>query len=233
MRYRLTALKNGQCGVKDYITFGDEWSERVRTYFLYVWLIEGGERPIVVDTGPADVEEFNAATREYIPIGVTQAPDETTDGALAKAGVDPADVGHVLITHTHGDHFSNYPLFANAKVIVNRNAFPGGAESAPEDLRDRLVLVGDEEVLPGIRTFHVGAHSPDSQGIAIDTAAGVVVLAGDAAYMFENLERDRPIRAENVEACRAALAVLKSRGDVVLPGHDPLIMERYPGGRIA
>lgn len=233
MHYHVRALKNGQCGVRRYITFGDEWDETPHTYFLYIWLITGGEKPIIVDTGPKDIESFNEATKEYIPIGVTQAPDETTLGALAKAGVDPVDVRWVFITHMHGDHCSNYGLFPNAIVVVNRNAFPGGPMSAPADLRDRLKLVGDEEVLPGIRTFHLGCHSPDSQGIAVDTAKGVVVLSGDVAYMFENIERDRPIRAENIEACREALRVLRSKGDIILPGHDPLILERFPGGRIA
>lgn len=233
MNYHVRALRNGQCGVRKYITFGDEWDETPHTYFLYIWLIEGGERPMIVDTGPKDIEGFNKATEKYIPVGVTQHPDETTLGALAMAGVAPEDVSYVFITHTHGDHFTNHDLFPNAKVVVNRNAFPEGVQSAPENLRERLVLVEDEEVLPGIRTFHLGLHSPDSQGIAIDTAKGTVVLSGDVAYMFENLEKDRPIRAEDIEGCREALRTLKSHGDIVLPGHDPSILDRYPGGVIA
>lgn len=233
MQYHVRALKNGQCGVRRYITFGDRWDETPHTYFLYIWLIEGGERPIIVDTGPRDVEGFNTATQQYIPIGVTQSPDETTLGAMAKAGVRPEDVGWIFITHMHGDHFSNYYLFPNATVVVNRNGFPDGPSSAPEDLRTRLMLVGDEEVLPGISTFHLGCHSVDSQGIAIDTAKGKVVLSGDVAYMFENIEGDRPIRSDDVDACREALKVLRSHGDIVLPGHDPQILERYPDGVIA
>jgi len=233
MQYRVRALKNGQCGVRRYITFGDEWDETPHTYFLYIWLITGGEKPIIVDTGPKDVEGFNKATEEYIPIGITQSADETTPGALAKAGVDPEEVGWVFITHMHGDHFSNYDLFPNATLVINRNAFPEGPDSAPLQMRGRLRLVGDEEVLPGIRVFHLGCHSLDSQGIAIDTAKGRVVLSGDVAYMFENIERDRPIRAEHTDACRRALEVLRSNGDIILPGHDPLILERYSGGVIA
>lgn len=233
MAYHIRALKNGQCGVKDYITFGDEWSEEVRTYFLYIWLIEGGDRPIIVDTGPKDPEAFSRATQQYIPVGVTQQPDETTLGALAAAGVAPEDIGWVFITHMHGDHFTNYDLFPNARIVINEHAFPDGLRSAPEDMRNRLVLVGDEEVLPGIRTFHLGLHSEDSQGIAVDTAKGTVVMSGDVAYMFENLESDRPIRAEDIDGCRQALRVLRSKGDIILPGHDPLVLSRYPGGIIA
>jgi glyoxylase-like metal-dependent hydrolase (beta-lactamase superfamily II) len=231
--YKIQALKNGQCGVRRYITFGDEWDETPHTYFLYIWLVTGGEKPILVDTGPKDVEGFNKATEEYIPIGVTQSADETTVGALEKAGIDPADVGWVFITHMHGDHYSNHDLFPNATVVVSEKGFPNGPESAPADVRNRLMLVGDEEVLPGIRTFHLGCHSEDSQGIAIDTAKGRVVLSGDVAYMFENIECDRPIRAQDIDACCEALRKLRSQGDIILPGHDPLILERYPGGIVA
>ena len=124
-------------------------------------------------------------------------------------------------------------LFPNAKIVVNDNAFPGGVGDAPEDIGDKLLLVSDQEVLPGISAFHLGAHSPDSQGIAIDTEKGVVVLSGDVAYLYENLEHNRPIRSDDIEGAANALRILRSKGDIVLPGHDPLIMQRYPNGIIA
>jgi hypothetical protein len=51
--------------------------------------------------------------------------------------------------------------------------------------------------------------------------------------MFKNLEEDIPIRAEDIEACHRGLIRLRSEGDIILPGHDPLILERFPGGVIA
>ncbi len=87
--------------------------------------------------------------------------------------------------------------------------------------------------MPGIRTFWLGCHSECSQGIAIETGKGTVVLAGDVAYTFRNLEEDIPIRSSDLDCCRAALARVRSEGDIVLPGHDPLVMERFPGGVIA
>mgnify|MGYP005836651709 CR=1 FL=1 len=233
MLYHVRALKNGQCQVRDYITFGDRWDESPRLYFLYIWLIEGADRPIVVDTGPKDIEAFNRATQAYIPVGITQEFGESTVEALAKANVDCADVGYVFLTHMHPDHCSNWDLFPNAKIVVSEHAFPDGAGPDRVAMAGKLILVGDTEVLPGIRTFHLGCHSADSQGIAIDTAKGTVVLSGDVAYMFENIEVDRPIRSDDIVACREALRILRSKGDIILPGHDPLILERYPDGIIA
>ena len=49
MNYRIRALKNGECDVRDYITFQDG-GEETSLYNLYIWLIEGGEAPMIVET---------------------------------------------------------------------------------------------------------------------------------------------------------------------------------------
>lgn len=242
MLYRVRALKCGECQVRNYITYSDVWDENTSTFYLYVWVIEGGEHPIIVDTGPKDLEEFNRAVAEYIPGGVIQAPGERTPELLAGAGINPEDVSHVFLTHMHPDHMGFYDLFPNAQLVVNRRGFlsalPGGVSrdvmmALARRWPDSLRLVEDEEVLPGIRTFHLGCHSLCSQAIAVETSKGTVVLAGDVAYTFRNLEEEIPIRTDNPDECRSAIQRLKREGDIVLPGHDPAIMERFPGGIIA
>lgn len=241
MKYKIRAIKNGECQVRDYITYSDHWSEETSTFNLYIWLIEGGEKPIIVDTGPKDVAGFNAGTAAYIPGGVIQTKEEETPELIRLTGYDPKDIGHVFLTHLHGDHYTYFSLFENAQMVVNRRGFLSALQGIPRDIMQTLAknwpnslrLVEDEEVLPGIRTFWLGAHSDCSQGIAVETEKGTVVLSGDVAYMFKNLEEDIPIRAEDIESCHNALIRLRSEGDIILPGHDPLILERFPGGVIA
>jgi len=238
-RYRIRALKNGECRVRDYITYaggGDGCS----TFYLYVWLIEGAERPILVDTGPKHVDEFNRSTADYIPGGIVQAPEEATPGLLARAGVSLDDVSHVFVTHLHPDHYEYFDLFPNAVMVVNRRGFLEGLTGVKRHVMqalarrwpESLLLVEDEEVLPGIRTLHLGCHSECSQAVCIDTSAGTVALAGDVVYKFRNLEENLPIGWADPDAWHEAVRRLRSAADIIVPGHDPEILTRYPGGLI-
>ena len=100
MTYRIRALKNGECHVLDEITFYDG-GKGTRLYYLYVWLIEGGPQPMLVDTGVYDVASFNRGVQSYIPGGIRQGPEERTTALLASVGVRPEEVSNVFITHFH------------------------------------------------------------------------------------------------------------------------------------
>jgi glyoxylase-like metal-dependent hydrolase (beta-lactamase superfamily II) len=231
---------------RDYITFQDTDSEQTSTYFLYVWLIEGGPKPIIVDTGPKYPEEFSRSTAKYIPGGVRQLPEERTIKALKRHGIDPADVSHVIVTHLHPDHYDYFDAFPNARFVVNRREYeettgqPGGGRNrlaidvrkALDNRPDALQLVDDEEIVSGVRVFPLGCHSPGSQGILVRTQMGPVVIAGDVVYKYENIEKDRPGRSPDERACRKAMARIRSLADIVLPAHDPLTLERWPDGII-
>lgn len=237
MNYQIHALKNGECQVRDYITFHDG-GEETRTFFLYLWLITGGPAPMLVETGVSDVSGFNSGVEKYIPGGVIQKESEQTLNLLRSAGVSPQDVSHVFITHFHGDHYDSFHLFPIALLVANRDGYDGVkdrlappvAEAIKRRGLDCLRLAEDGEVLPGISTFHLGVHSDCSQGISVQTRLGKVVLPGDLIYTYRNLEEEYPPGWTDIEAWRVALGKLKSKGDIVLPAHDPEILDRWPGG---
>ena len=73
------------------------------------------------------------------------------------------------------------------------------------------------------------------QMLRVNTRRGHVVLASDAAHYYANLERGLPYPitynvAEVMEGYRRAYA-LASSPELVIPGHDPLVLERYPAPR--
>jgi len=238
-KYSIRAIKVGECQVRNYITFQDSDNQQTSTFYLYVWVIEGGPQPIVVDTGPKYPEEFSKGTAQYIPGGVKQLPDERTPVALKRHGIDPAEVSHVIITHMHPDHYDYFDAFPNARFVVNRREYEENADRIATDVKkaiaerpQALQLVEDDEIAPGVRVFPLGCHTSGSQGVLVRTYMGPVVLTGDVAYKYENIEKDRPINSPDDKSCRAAMTKIRSLADIILPAHDPLTVERWPGGII-
>jgi glyoxylase-like metal-dependent hydrolase (beta-lactamase superfamily II) len=98
---------------------------------------------------------------------------------------------------------------------------------------DRVVFHdGDEEIAPGVSVHHIGGHTRGLQSVTVNTPRGVVVLASDAAHYYESIEQETPFATlENLylmlEGYRR-LHQLAPSPDHIVPGHDPLVMERYP-----
>jgi glyoxylase-like metal-dependent hydrolase (beta-lactamase superfamily II) len=91
---------------------------------------------------------------------------------------------------------------------------------------------GDEEIAPGISLHHVPGHTRGLQCVRVETARGPVVLASDAAHFYANMERRNPFPivvdvAAMMESWRK-LARLAGDEKGIVPGHDPLVMQRYP-----
>jgi glyoxylase-like metal-dependent hydrolase (beta-lactamase superfamily II) len=98
---------------------------------------------------------------------------------------------------------------------------------------DRVVFHdGDAELAPGIRLHACGGHSMGLQCVTVETARGTVVLASDVTHFYENLEAGRPFTtAFHVGDMLEGFDRLKRLAPTpqhIVPGHDPLVMQRYP-----
>ncbi len=70
------------------------------------------------------------------------------------------------------------------------------------------------------------------QVVGVATRRGPLVLASDASHFYANMEQERPFPivwsvADMVEGYRR-LADLSESPAHIIPGHDPLVLERYP-----
>ncbi|MEM7024882.1 MAG: N-acyl homoserine lactonase family protein, partial [Pseudomonadota bacterium] len=91
---------------------------------------------------------------------------------------------------------------------------------------------GDAEIASGISVHLVGGHSHGLQIVRVHTARGWVVVASDATHFYANIETENPFpivfnvgdMMEGWATCRR----LADSGAHVVPGHDPLVIERYP-----
>lgn len=216
---------------------------RMTAAAMMIWLIRGNGRVILLDAGFYHKRFF----REWKVRDFVKPSD-----SLAALGLKPADVTDIIISHMHWDHVDGIDLFPNARLWIQRDEYGyytgeawhgdthGGID--PEDvlvlvklnIKGRVAFVeGDNQtIIPGITCYTGGKHTYQSQFISVRTAEGTVVLASDNAYFFENLERHIAIGTtlDAVSNLRAQerMKQLASRPDLIVPGHDPAVFERFP-----
>jgi glyoxylase-like metal-dependent hydrolase (beta-lactamase superfamily II) len=211
----------------------------------FIWAIVGEHHTIIVDTG------FNERTarernRRFI--------DHPAD-SLKAINIFPEDVQDVIITHMDYDHAGNHDLFPRARFHVQdremayctgrlmchpfmRIAIDGGvvASMVQRVFEDRVQFHdGTEEIVPGVTVHLVGGHTMGIQVVRVRTNRGWVVLASDASHFYANIEQNRPFPiaysiAEMLEGF-AIVRRLASSPQHIIPGHDPLVLRRYPAAQ--
>ena len=203
------------------------------------WVIKGGGRVILFDAGFYR-EQF---MKQWKP-----ADYEKPSSAVGRLGLKAEDVTDVVLSHIHWDHADGFDLFPKARVWLQKEeleyyageAWQGHARTAadPEVLlqlvrwntlgRVGLVRGDSQEILPGIMAYTGGKHTWQSQYLGVSTAGGVVVLASDNAYLYENLDKRIAIaQTLDEESNLRAQERMKELGKIVVPGHDPLVFTRF------
>ena len=208
----------------------------------FVWAIVNNKRTIIVDTG-FDHEEGQRRDRKIIRL-----PSE----GLAILGIDAKQAQDVIITHLHYDHAGTLNDFPQAGFHLQdlEMAYATGRHMCHEPFRhaytvehvktlvDKLYsgqLVfhdGDEELAPGVSVHHIGGHTMGLQCVRVHTQRGWVVLASDASHFYENMEKISPFpiiyNAGDMVQGYAKMRRLADSDRHIIPGHDPLVMARYP-----
>ena len=153
------------------------------------------------------------------------------EGALRARGLSPDDVPTALATHLHSDHVSALPQLGAVDLHVHEIELATPHARAGRGFRDRATerpLSGDAgEVLPGVRWILTPGHTDGHVVFLVDTADGVVAIAGDTLGpdpgWFERMEppQDLPRRDDHLAAYRAVRAAAPR---VVIPGHNPPVV---------
>jgi glyoxylase-like metal-dependent hydrolase (beta-lactamase superfamily II) len=246
MVYELYAIKYGQREGRraEYFQGGDPHDGPMPlAYYVWVAVMPGQpERTVVIDLG------FTGETGARRGRVVDRTPAE----GLRLLGIDAAAVRHVVITHFHFDHVGNIAEFPGATFVVQDDemAFWTGRYAGRPLFRqiveeeDVVALVrqnfagrvrfvdGSQEIVPGVAVHRVGGHAAGLQIVTVETARGTVVVASDAAHFYANIEEDRPFSIVNsLPQMYEAFDIIRRLApspDHIIPGHDPLVLERYP-----
>jgi glyoxylase-like metal-dependent hydrolase (beta-lactamase superfamily II) len=211
----------------------------------YLWVLRGGGRTMVVDTGFGPDMAVKRHRR------LLRHPVE----ALAAVGVDAARVDDVIVTHLHNDHVGCFDAFATARFHLQdaEMRFATGRCMGCEPFRRayepdhvtglvRLAYAGrvvfhdgDARLAPGVSAHRLGGHTDGLQVVRVHTARGAVVLASDASHYYEHMQSDRvfPLvyHLGDVIGGYRRMRELAASPDHVVPGHDPIVMDRYPAER--
>lgn len=244
--YEVYAVKYGTHAriARENFILGDDHDGPMPLDF-YVWAIVGADRTFVVDTG------FDRAMAAKRKRQLFRTPAE----GLQLIGVNPDTVKDVIITHMHYDHagsLNEFPQaryhlqdremsFCTGRYMCNATTrFPFEADHVSTMVHrifeGRVEFHdGDDELAPGVTVHHVGGHSLGLQVVRVRTRRGWVVLASDATHYYANMETLRPYPvvvnvAEMVEGFKTIQKLATSSAHVI-PGHDPLVLARYPAAK--
>jgi glyoxylase-like metal-dependent hydrolase (beta-lactamase superfamily II) len=162
---------------------------------LTVIVLKVGGKLIMVDSGSG--------------VGQWQPTAVSLPGNMKAAGIDPAKISTILISHFHPDHIfglmekgSNAAIFPNAELVVNAAEYKwwteaGRVEKLP-DARKALgariqsvfptwknfkLVEGDGEVAPGIQLLHAPGHTPGHSAFLVGSGQQQLMVSNDTAYV--------------------------------------------------
>jgi len=242
--YEIVAIKYGEfTSRRRYESFiGADDHDAPHPIDYYVWLIRNANRTILVDCGFDEAEASKRGRR------IARTPA----GALEMLGVGAAKVEQLIVSHLHYDHSGTMQDFPNARFHLqaaemayatgpsmchNHLRYPFSADHVCEMVRNiysgRVIFHdGDAEVAPGISVHKIGGHSRGLQCVRVMTTGGPMVLASDSSHFYENFEQGKvfPITVDIADVLNGytRLKSLAASPRHVVPGHDPLVLHRYP-----
>lgn len=164
------------------------------------YLVRGRGRTILIDAGAGGFKQWGGRLKEN----------------LALAGVQPADIDTILLTHAHPDHVgglldsSGEAAFPDAELLVHQHEVSfwkddGNLSRASERARGNFLFARkvfdqyrektrtftNSEVLPGISAMPLPGHTAGHSGFRIESHDRSLLVWGDIVH-FPRIQIARP-----------------------------------------
>jgi N-acyl homoserine lactone hydrolase len=150
---------------------------------VYVHLIDHPDGRVLVDTGMTELHPLLADMDPRLR-------------PLSEQDIDLAAIDIVVNTHLHGDHCGGNHLFTGRPIYVQRTELEDARGSDDYTIREwleppgvRYVPVdGELELLSGIRLVPAPGHTAGTQVVVVETGGRPIVIGGDMAVWFGELD---------------------------------------------
>src|SRR3954471_23174157 len=175
---------------------------------VYVHVVDHPGARVLVDTG---MTELHPAVADLDP---RLRP-------LSKQDFDLAGIDIVINTHLHFDHCGGNHLFTGIPIYVQRRELDDARSEDDYTIREWVEAPGVQyvpvdgplELLPGVRLLPTPGHTPGSQVVVVETGGRSVVIAGDTAVFFADLDEPRTEGQRLVRALDPAEVWLSPTGE--------------------
>ena len=238
------SLARLDCGTATIKNFDNFFSDRKGLYEQAprditdsCYLIRHGDQVMIWDTGfPAALKGGEQDMGDLVARSTTTLVEQ-----LAKAGLQPADVDVVGISHLHGDHTGQAKEFPSARLLIGQGDFeqtagkedpfgPWRGDGKPVTLAAKDVDVfGDGSVV----ALHLPGHTPNHLALLVNLASGPVLLSGDLYHSLDAREKRgvppfNTDRAQTLASMDKFEALAKERGARVIIQHEPRDNAKLP-----
>jgi len=174
---------------------------RFVTIPITVFVIRLGGKLVLCDAGGGDqVQAYNRKSK--FTSGRMMAN-------MRAAGIDPAQIDTILISHFHPDHIfgllekdTNAPVFPHAEIIVpaaeykwwtdqslicrlpaRRRPLARRIQAVIPSWKNVLPVEGEDEVVPGISFVSAPGHTPGHTAFHVSSGKDQLMISSDAAYV--------------------------------------------------
>jgi N-acyl homoserine lactone hydrolase len=154
---------------------------------VYVHVIDLPDARVLVDTG---MTQLHPAVADMDPRVIP---------LTAQADFDLGGIDAVVNTHLHFDHCGGNHLFAGRPTYVQLLELEDARTVDDYTIREwvdapgveYVAVDGELELMPGLRLVPAPGHTRGSQVVVVETGGRPVVIAGDTAVFFTDLDEPR------------------------------------------